>query len=84
VGAEASHPSLPLTASWLLRPNQGRSTLGQVIWEMGISAAKKQVIQSIAVAFPCNAVPHKWGKVSWPAGAHCCQPAEIQSHIQPE
>ncbi len=29
-GQEALPPALPLTASWLLRPDQGRSTLGQV------------------------------------------------------
>jgi hypothetical protein len=43
----------------MLRPNQGRSTLGQVLGEMHISTAKKQVIQSMAGAFPGNAVLHK-------------------------
>ncbi len=28
---EASPPTLPLTASWLLRPNQGWSTVGKVL-----------------------------------------------------
>ena len=81
-GAEASPPALPLTASWLLRPNQGRSTLGKVLREMKISAAKKQVLQSIAGAFPCNALLHKWGKLPSPACALCGHPAETQSHIQ--
>jgi hypothetical protein len=31
--------------------------------EMGISTAKKQVLQSIAGAFSCNDVLHKWGIV---------------------
>ncbi len=66
-GSAASPPSLPLTASWLLRPNQGRSTLGKVLGEMKVSTAKKQVRQSIAGAFPCNAVLHKWGRCPrWP------------------
>jgi hypothetical protein len=52
-------PALPLTASWLLRPNQGRSTLGKVLGEIKISTAKKPVLQSIAGAFPCTAVLHK-------------------------
>jgi hypothetical protein len=33
-GAEASSPPLPLTAAWILRPNQGRDTLGKVLGEM--------------------------------------------------
>ena len=81
-GAEASPPTLPLTASWLLRPNQGRNTLGKVLGEMQISPAKKQVLQSIAGAFPCNAVLHKWGIVPSAACALCGHPAETQSHIQ--
>jgi hypothetical protein len=63
-GAEASPPALPLTVSWLLRPDQSRSTLGKVLGEMKISTAKKQVLQPIAGAFPCNAVLHKWGVVA--------------------
>ncbi len=59
-GAEPSPPTLPLTASWLLRPDQGRNALGKVLGEMKISAAKKQVLQSIAGAFPGNALLHKW------------------------
>jgi len=81
-GVEASPPTLPLTASWLLRPNQGRSTLGKVLGEMKVSPAKKQVLQSIAGAFPCNAVLHKWGIVPSAACALCGHPAETQSHIQ--
>jgi ribonuclease HI len=81
-GAEAAPPTLPLTASWLLRPNQGRSTLGKVLGEMRISPAKKQVLQSIAGTFPCNAVLHKWGIVPSAACTLCGHPAETQSHIQ--
>ncbi len=39
-GTEASPPVLPLTASWLLLPNQGRNTQGKVLGEMKISTAK--------------------------------------------
>ena len=49
---------------------------------MKISTAKKQVLQSIAGAFPCNAVLHKWGVVPSAACALCGHPAETQSHIQ--
>ncbi len=79
---EALPPTLPLTAAWMLRPNQGWSTLGQVLWEMRISTAKKQVLQSIAGAFPGNAVLHKWHIISSPACTLCGHPAETQSHIQ--
>jgi hypothetical protein len=54
---EASSPTLPLTAAWMLRPNQGLSTLGRVLGEMRISTAAKK--QSIAGAFPANTVLHK-------------------------
>jgi hypothetical protein len=79
---EASTPTLHVTAAWMLRPNQGRSTLGQVLGEMRISTAKKQMLQSIAGAFPGNAVLHKWRIVSSPACTLCGNPAETQSHIQ--
>ncbi len=81
-GVEASPPTLPLTAAWMLRPNQGRSTLGQVLGEMRISTAKKQVLHSIAGAFPGNAVLHKWRIISSPACILCGHPAETQKHIQ--
>jgi len=82
MGTEASPPMLSLTAAWMLRPNQGRSMLGQVLGEMRISAAKKQILQSMAGAFPGNAVLHKWRIISSPACALCGHPAETQSHIQ--
>jgi hypothetical protein len=62
-GAEASRPALPFMASSLLRPNQGWSTLGKVLGEMKTFTEKKQVLQSIAGAFPCKAVLHNWGAV---------------------
>jgi len=79
---EISPSTMPLTASWLLRPDHGRQTLGRVLGEMPISAAKKQVLQSVAGAFPGNAVLHKWGIVPSAACALCGHPAETQSHIQ--
>jgi hypothetical protein len=66
----------------MIRPNQGRDTLGKVLGEMRVSIAKKQVLQSIAGAVPCNTVLHKWGIAPSPACALCCHPAETQSHVQ--
>ncbi len=80
---EALPPTLPLTAAWMLQQNQGWSTLGQVLGEMRISTAKKQVLQSIAGVFPGNAVLHKWRSIiSPPACTLCADQAETQSHIQ--
>ncbi len=75
-------PALPLTASCMLQPDQGRSTLGQVPKTMKIDLAKKQVLQSITGVSPCNALLHKWGMVSSAACALCGAQAETQSHIQ--
>jgi hypothetical protein len=80
-GTEASPPALPLTAAWMLRPNQGWGTQGKVLGDMSISTAKNQVLQSIAGAFPCNAVLHKWGITPSPACALCGHPAKKQSHV---
>jgi hypothetical protein len=81
-GEGASPPALPLTTSWLLLPDQGRSALGRVLGEMRISTAKKRVLQSIAGQFLCNAVLHKWGKTPSAACTLYGHPAETQSHIQ--
>jgi hypothetical protein len=79
-GGRASHASthgiMAATAE------AGPSTLGKVLGEMKISAAKKQVLQSIAGSFPCNAVLHKWNIVPLAACTLCGHPAETQSHIQ--
>jgi hypothetical protein len=66
----------------MLRPNQGRDTPGKVLGDMSISTAKKQVLQSIAGAFPCNAVLHKWGIAPSAACSLCRHPVETQSHVQ--
>ncbi len=81
-GQEAVQSALPLTASWMLWPDQGRSTLGQVLKTMKIGSTKKQVLQSLVGAFPCNAQLHKWGMIFSAACALCGALAETQSHIQ--
>ncbi len=61
-----------------------RSTLGKALGAMKFSTAtrKKQVPQSIAGAFPCDAVLPKRGVAPSAACALCSHPAETQSHIQ--
>jgi hypothetical protein len=68
--AEASPPTLPLTVAWML------------LGEMRISTAKMQVLQSMAGAFPCNAMLHKWGIAPSAACSLCGHTAEMQSHVQ--
>ena len=46
------------------------------------SAKKKQIIQTLANVFPCNATLHKWGIVPSAACALCGCPAETQCHVQ--
>jgi ribonuclease HI len=81
-GAEANSLALPLTAAWLLQPDQGRETLGRVLERMQPSTQKKQILQSLANSFPCNALLFKWGIVPSAACALCGCPAETQSHVQ--
>ena len=57
--AETGTPALPLTASWLLLPDQGRATLGKVLERMQSFTKKKQILQSLTNAYLCNATLHK-------------------------
>ena len=73
---------VPLSAAWLLRPDQGRSTLGAVLRRMKISASKRRTLQSLAGMFPCNAILYKWKIASSPACSICCHATETLSHVQ--
>ncbi len=66
----------------MLWPNQDRDTLGRVLGEIRNSMAKKQVLQSMAGSFQCNAVLHKWAKAPSAVCTPCSHPAETQSHVQ--
>ena len=62
-------------------------TLGKVLEGMQPSAKKKQIIQTLANAFPCNATLYKWARGIVPSAACslCGCPAETQrrrSHVQ--
>ena len=82
LGAEAGTPALLFSTTWLLRPDQGRETLGKVIEGMQPSAKKKQILQTKANVYPCGATLHNWGIVPSAACALCACPAETQSHVQ--
>ena len=79
--SSASGP-MSLTASWLLRPLQGRGTLGAVLHALQPCAAKRRVLQVIGNTFPCNAVLHKWQRAPSAGCSLCGHPAETVAHIQ--
>jgi len=74
--------SISLTADWLLRPEQGRSTLGAVLRSMKPSADKRRILQSLGGTYPCNATLLKWKLTSSPACSLCGQAVETVSHVQ--
>jgi len=75
---------MSLTASWLLRPRQGRSTLGSALRSLKPCPVKRRVLQAIGNHFPCNAVLHKWqpAKTTSAGCLLCGHPAETVLHIQ--
>ena len=78
----SSPAHVPLSTAWLLRPEQGRSTLGKVLQSMKTSACKRRVLQSLAGVFPCNAVLFKWKLADSPACLLCRGASESLAHIQ--
>ena len=81
-GGAATARRVPLTASWLLRPNQGRRTLGEVMTRMATDKRKRTVLQTLAGIYPGNAMLFRWGLAPPPACALCGHASETQTHIQ--
>lgn len=73
---------VPLTTSWLLRPNQGRRTLGEVMTRMKTDSRKRTVLQTLAGMYPSNALLFKWGLTPSPGCVLCGHASETQTHIQ--
>ena len=73
---------IPLSTAWLLRPDQGRSTLGGVLGSMKITPRKRRILQSIAGTYPSNAVLFKWKRTNSPACLLCGGASETLAHIQ--
>jgi hypothetical protein len=46
--------NVPITTSWMLRPNQGRKIIGAVLTRMKVASAKLQVMQSLVGMYPGN------------------------------
>jgi ribonuclease HI len=72
----------PITTAWLMRQDQGRQVLGAALRTMRTDAAKRRVLQTLAGAFPCNALLHRWKLRASGSCDLCACPAETQAHIQ--
>jgi hypothetical protein len=65
-----------------MRQDQGRQELGAAVLSMLTYAARRRVLQTLAGAFLCNALLHRWKLLaSWSCNLCAC-PAETQAHIQ--
>jgi hypothetical protein len=76
---------VPITTSWMLRPNQGRKILGAVqpvLTRMKVASAKRQVMQSLAGMYPGNALLFEWGLKPSPMCTLCAHVSETQTHVQ--
>ncbi len=68
--------------SWLMRKDQGRQELEASLRAMQTDAAKRRVLQTLAGAFPGNALIYQ-GKIRTSGACDLCgAPAETQAHIQ--
>jgi hypothetical protein len=72
---------VPITTSWMLRPNQGRKILGAVLTRMKVASAK-EVMQSLTGMNPGNALMFKWGLKPSPVCTLYWHVSETQTHIQ--
>ena len=77
-GATARH--VPLTATWLLQPNQDR-TLGEAMARMKTNSAKRQLLHTMTGMYPGNTLLFKWGLTPSPACIHYRHAAETEAHV---
>lgn len=72
----------PITTSWMMRTDQGRQVLGAALHTMRTDAAKRRVLQTLAGAYPGNALLCTWKLRASGSCDLCGCPAETQAHIQ--
>jgi hypothetical protein len=65
-----------------MRQDQGQQVLGASLRAMRTDAAKRRILQTLAGAFPGNALLYKWKMRPSGACDLCGAPAETQAHIQ--
>ena len=73
---------VPITTAWLLRQNQGRQVLGKTLHGRKNDSAKRRILQTLAGAFPGNALLCRWTLRATATCELCACPAETQAHIQ--
>ena len=73
---------VPITTAWLLRQDQGRQVLGKTLHGMKTDSSKRRVLQTLAGAFPGNALLCRWKLRATATCDLCACPAETQAHIQ--
>ena len=71
-----------ITCAWLLRQDQGRQVLGQTLKKLKLDSSKRRTLQTIAGAYPSNALLCRWKLRPTAICDLCACPAETQSHIQ--
>ena len=71
-----------ITTAWLLRQGQGRQVLGKALQNLKMDLFKRRVLQTIAGAFPGNALLCRWKLRNTATCDLCSCPAETQAHIQ--
>ena len=70
------------TESFLRRPHSSRDLLGACLADSSFpDGAKKHLIQSVSLQFPCRALLHQWGKEDSP-DCPFCNERESLGHIQ--
>jgi hypothetical protein len=70
------------TESFLRRPHSSRDLLGACLVDSSFpDGAKKRLIQSVGLQFPCRALLHQWGKEDSP-NCPFCNERESLVHIQ--
>ena len=72
---------VPVSTAWLLRPDQGRSTLGKVLQSMRTPARKRRVLHSPPGVFPWNAILFKWKLADLTMCLLCAGASESLAHI---
>jgi ribonuclease HI len=77
-----SSPTQGFTESFLRRLHSSRDLLGACLADSSFpDGAKKRLIQSVSLQFPCRALLHQWGKEDSPNCPHCNE-RESLGHIQ--
>lgn len=74
--------AVSLTAKWLMRPDQGRKYIGEVLADLRCGARRRRVMQTIAGVYPCRALLHRWGKAPSPICLLCDRDIDTVAHAQ--